>query len=301
MELRHLEYFVTVAEERSFSRAAKRLRMAQPPLSMQIKSLEEELGAKLFDRLSRGVALTPVGKIFFRDAQCVLKRAQIARDNLKMAASGIVGRLSIGIVPTIINEELAGFLQEFRLRNTHVELDIHEMHSAHQIAALLEDQLDLGFIRVPSHEPEIEDLFISEEPMILAVPSNHPLARLKRVDWKLLDGQPTVLLDLPYATSFNNQFIACCQEAGANLVVNQSSHSVHMNMWLVSAGFGIAPATHSMRHIIRPNLTFCDLPANAPRLQTIMAWRKSNTSPVLRNMVQMVREILQRMPPSNHS
>lgn len=298
MELRHLEYFVAVADEQSFSRAAKRLRMAQPPLSIQIKALETELGTKLFDRLSRGVSLTPVGKIFLRDAQCILKRAQMAKDNLKRANSGIVGRIAIGIVPTIINEQLATFLQEFRLRHPHVELDIHEMHSAHQITALLEDQLDLGFMRTPAHEPEIEDMFITEEPMILAVPSNNPLARLRRVDWKLLDGQPTVLLDLPYASSFNNQFISCCQEAGATPVINQSSHSVHMNMWLVSVGFGIAPATHSMRHIIRPNLTFCDLPANAPRLQTVTAWKKSNTSPVLRNMVKLIREILERTPPS---
>lgn len=294
MELRHLEYFIAVAEEKSFSQAARRLNMAQPPLSMQIKSLEEELGVRLFDRLSRGVALTAVGKTFLRDARCILKRTVDAKNNLKMAAAGIVGRLSIAIVPTIISEHLANFLREFRHHHPKVELDIHEMSSVDQVTALFEDQIDLGFMRTPGNEPELEHEFISEEKMILAVPSNHPLARLKRVDWKLLDGQPLVLLDLPNAVSFNHQFFTSCQEAGVTPVIAQYCHSIHMNMWLVSVGFGIAPATNSLRYITRPNLTFCDLPANAPRLRTAMAWKKSNAAPALQNMIQVVRQVMQQ-------
>lgn len=297
MELRHLEYFIAVAEEESFSQAARRLRMAQPPLSMQIKSLEEELGVQLFDRLSRGVALTAVGKIFLRDARCILKRTAAAKDNIKMAAAGVVGRLSLGIVPTIISEHLANFLSEFRHRHPNVELDIHEMSSGDQVHALLEDQIDIGFMRSPANEPELEHEFISEEKMILAVPSNHPLARLKRVDWKLLDGQPLVLLDLPNAISFNNQFLSCCQEAGVTPVIAQYCHSIHMNMWLVSVGFGIAPATNSLRRITRPNLSFCDLPANAPRLRTAMAWKKTNAAPALQNMIQIVRQVMSQTAP----
>jgi DNA-binding transcriptional LysR family regulator len=294
MELRHLEYFIAVAEEKSFSQGAKRLHMAQPPLSMQIKGLENELGAPLFNRLSRGVSLTEVGRLFLEEARCILNRAKTARQNIQLAVRGIIGSISIGVVPTIVDDQLAVFLQEFRSRHPKVSLDIHEIHSTDQISALLKDQLDIGFLRTPINEPELETLYVSEESMILAVPSNHPFARLKRIDWKLLDGQPLVILDTPHATAFNHQFLAICQEQGVSPVIVQYSHSIHMKMWLVSAGFGISPTSNGMRYIIRPNLSFCDLPATAPKLTTVMAWKRSNTSPVVRNLIQIVREVLAR-------
>jgi len=293
MELRHLEYFITVAEEKSFSQAAKKLHMAQPPLSMQIKSLETELGVQLFERMSRGVILTTVGKSFLKEARDVLGRVEKAKANLKMAAAGVSGSISVGVVSTIINEKLALFLRKFRALYPHVALDIHEMPTPAQTAALLEDQLDLGFIRPPVPHPDLDHRFVSEESMILAVPSDDPLAKLDRVEWKLLDGRTVVLLDLPFASSFNTQFLTCCHHAGATPIVEQLAHSVHMNMWLVSAGFGVAPATHSLRYVMRPNLSFCNLPANAPKLQTVIAWKRTNHSPILNNMITVIRDILQ--------
>lgn len=288
MELRHLEYFIAVAEEKSFSNAARRLHMAQPPLSMQIKSLEEELGAKLFTRLSRGVELTSIGKIFLQDARCVLKKSDDAKKNIRKAAEGTIGSLSIGVLPTLVNDQLAGFLREFRRRHPKVVLDLHELHTPDIVHELLEDQIDMGFARAPINEPELEQYFISDEPMVLAVPSNDPLARLKRVDWKLLDGYPLVLLDNPFAANFNHQFLSAYQEAGVSPMVAQYAHSMHMCMWLVSAGFGVAPAPHALRYIIRPNLSFCDLSPNPPILKTVLVWKKTKRSPALQNMLQII-------------
>lgn len=293
MELRHLEYFIAVAEEKSFSQAAKKLHMAQPPLSMQIKSLENELGVQLFERLSRGVILTTIGESFLKEATALIERAKKAKANLKMAAAGNVGAISVGLVPTLINEKLSAFLRKFRTLYPHIALDIHEMHTPKQIEAIQEDQLDLGFVRPPVPPQDLDHRFISEETMTLAVPSYDPLAKLDCVEWELLDGRTLVLLDLPSATNFNNQFLTCCHNAGATPIVGQLAHSVHMNMWLVSAGFGLAPATHSLSLISRPNLSFCNLPSNAPKLETVMVWKRTNRSPILQNMIHVIEDLIE--------
>src|SRR5580704_7283397 len=194
MELRHLRYFVAVAEELSFRRAAERLHLAQPPLSSQIKDLEIELGARLFDRSTRSVKLTSVGRVFLEEARAVIKASEQAAQTVRRAEQGLVGTLRIGILAPAATPRLAQVLRSFRQKYPFVQFSLFELTSVEQLQRLRSDQLDVGLLRPPIGFPELEFLFLEESPMVLAAPAGHRLTKLRSIAWRDFDKEALVLI-----------------------------------------------------------------------------------------------------------
>jgi DNA-binding transcriptional LysR family regulator len=283
MELRHLRYFVAVAEQLSFRGAAHFLHMAQPPLSAQIKGLEAELGVKLLDRTTRSVALTHAGRVFLEEARAVLAASAQAEQRARDAQHGLAGTLRVGIIAPLAGGWLAGILRRFRQRYPGVQLSLFDLTSIEQLRRLHEQELDVGLLRPPVTYPELDYKFIGESRQVLALPAGHPLARKKRLEWRDFHDQELVLIHPSAQHGYYDSFFAECAKAGAQPRPVQYANDIQTKMWLISAGFGIAPTSVSMGEVRRPGLVFRPLPPGLPPVQTVLAWRRGNTSPVLQH------------------
>jgi DNA-binding transcriptional LysR family regulator len=281
MELRHLRYFMAVAEELSFRRAAEKLNLAQPPLSAQIKSLEAELGVRLFERTTRSVALTNAGHVFFEEARAVLAASSQAERRAKEAAHGVVGTLRLGIIAPAANSWLAGVLRRFRTQFPSVELAMFDLSTPEQLRRLRADELDAGLVRPPIGFPELDFEFVEESAQVLALPAGHRLAAKRQLKWSDFDGEAMVMVQPNMQHGYYDAFLAACAKAGSKLRVVQYVNDIHIKMWLVSAGIGIAPTTATLAELRRPGLVFRPLPPGLPPVQTILAWPRHNNSPVL--------------------
>src|SRR5215472_11751712 len=175
MELRHLRYFVAVAEALSFRGAAEKLRMAQPPLSAQIKALEAELGVQLLERTTRSVTLTHAGRVFLEEARAVLAASTQAGQRAQQAHHGLAGTLRVGIIAPVAGGWLAGTLRRFRQRYPGVQLSLFDLTSTEQLRRLHDQELDAGLLRPPITYPELDYKFVGESRQVLALPAGHPL------------------------------------------------------------------------------------------------------------------------------
>jgi len=283
MELRHLRYFVAVAEHLSFRGAAATLHIAQPPLSAQIKSLEEELRVRLFERTTRSVRLTPSGRVFLEEARAVLAGAAQAEQRARDAQHGLAGHLRVGFVAPVANAWLAAILRRFRQRFPAVQLSLFDLTSTEQLRRLRATELDVGLLRPPVSFPELDYRFVGESHQVLALPAGHPLAAKRRLEWRDFDRQDMVLIHPDFQHGFYDAFLAACAKAGARPRPAQYANDIQTKMWLISAGFGIAPTTSTLSEVRRPGLVFRRLPPGLPPIQTVLAWRRGDESPVLRH------------------
>ncbi len=289
--MRHLRYFVAVAEELNFSRAAQRLRIAQPALSNQIKALETELGVQLLERTRRMVRLTEAGKTLLADARPLLADAQTAELHARGAQKGETGTIHIGYVLTTANARLAKIIKAFRQNYPGVEPDLAQLATGAQVVRLKNRQLDVGFVRPPVNAPELETEVIGEEKMVLAVSSSDPLARKKRLTWQDLNGKTVLSVHPSVANYYYESFFAACRQNKVKLSVGPYSQDIHSNLWLASTGYGVTPITESAREFASSSLAFRDLPADGPVIQTLIAWRRDNSSPILANFLRTVRSL----------
>ncbi|HUB68508.1 MAG TPA: LysR substrate-binding domain-containing protein [Candidatus Methylacidiphilales bacterium] len=291
MELRHLRYFVAVAEELNFRRAAMRLHISQPPLSTQIRDLEDEIGVHLFDRSRRAIALTAAGERFLIDARRILAEAHHAETTAKKVAAGIVGQLRLGFMLSTAHKLLGDAVQKFKQRYPAVEISLLDLTNSEQIQALNEDRLDIAFTRSRIIKPNLETEILVEEPMVIMVPSRDALAKKKRLAWKDLAGKTVVSLHPDQALGYYDNFFLKCKEAKISVVTGQYANDIHTEMWLVSIGMGLAPTSFTTTQIRRPNVSFCRLPSNLPKVQTVMSWKKSGLSPVKSNFIAIIRQL----------
>ena len=197
MELRHLRYFVAVAEELHFGRAARRLEMAQPPLSIQIQRLEKELGVKLLERTQRHVGLTAAGRVFLERARRVLEQAELAVHAAQRAGRGETGSLAVGFVGSATYGVLPEVLRLFRRRFPDVDLMLYEMGSTAQQRAVVEGRLHLGLIRTPRDNAGLDEALaqqvVQREPLVVALPKGHALTRLETLPLIQLAAEPFIL------------------------------------------------------------------------------------------------------------
>ncbi len=290
MELRHLRYFVAVAEEMSFTRAAQRLHIAQPPLSQQIRDLETELGVLLFNRTKRSIMLTQAGKEFLPEAREILDSVARLQQRAVLRARGDLGRLTIGIISSMAVTKFAGMLRSFQKNNPGIQISLTDHPSSWQLEALTAGKIDVGFLRPPTEPPPLIKIRrLQREPMKLAVPSDHPFAVRKEVDWKDLSAEPIILVE-PGITGpgYYDGFFRHCRSAGFEPLVQQYTMNVATQVWLVSAGLGIAPMVIAVDIDRLAGISLVGLPKNAPIYETAMAWRESDTSAALRRFVDFV-------------
>jgi DNA-binding transcriptional LysR family regulator len=283
MELRHLRYFAAVADGLNFRRAAERLRVAQPALSLQIRTLEEELGVRLFERTTRSVKLTHAGRVFLDEAHAVLAAAHRAEHRARKANEGVVGTLRLGVIAPAMNAWLARILREFQRRFPGVQLSLFDLTSPEQIDKLRAGELDAGLLRPPVGFPELEAQYVEESEQVLALPTGHRLAKKRRLEWRDFDGEALVQVQPSMQHGYYDAFLAACAKAGAKPRAAQYANDIETKLWLISAGFGIAPTTATLSEVKRPGLMFPPLPRGLPKVQTILVWRRNDDSPVLVN------------------
>lgn len=291
MELRHLRYFVTVAQELNFRRAARILHMAQPPLSMQIKVLEHELGTRLFDRSRREVTLTAAGNRLLTDARRVLAEAKQAETNVRKAAAGLVGELRLGFMLATAHDLLGRAVRKFKHTYPEIELNLVDLTNSAQVKALQEERIDIAFTRSRITRPELETEVLAEEPMVMMVPTSDPLSRKKRLAWRDLAGKSIITLHPNQALGFYDNFFARCHEARIPIVTGQYTQDIHTEMWLVSIGMGFSPTSSTTSRISRPNVTYCRLPSDLPKVQTVMSWKRTKLSPAAANFLTIIRQL----------
>lgn len=287
MELRHLRYFLTLADELHFGRAAARLHIQQPPLSRQIQLLEEELGFPLFERSRRRVELTPAGKALYSRAQQVFDALDVAIHDARSAAQGDTGRIVIGFPSSLAYSGLTELLRAFRTRFPAVELSLRELSPGEQIDALNAGGLDVGFVRSKPEEPGLVAELVRREPLMVALPDDHPLAKRRTLALSALRHEPFVMFPRVRGPAFFDQLMGLCAAAGFTPRIAQEAPQLDITS-MVAAGFGVSIMPASMRHFHRPGLVFRPI-TGAPQTELLIVWRHQNLSPALHKFVDLVR------------
>jgi DNA-binding transcriptional LysR family regulator len=298
MELRHLRYFLAVAEELHFGRAAARIHIAQPPLSQQIQQLEKEIGVKLFARTKRSVRLTEAGRVFRRDVYSVFELLEKGVLKAKAADRGETGRLSIGFIGSATYEVLPAVLRAFRDRYPEVELDLQEIESTEQNQALLDRRINISFARFPRPNPELVFEAICSERLIVALPIRHPLNSGSEVTLVELAREPFILFPhQPSAhASHTLQFFA---NAGCTPSIVQTVGAMHTALGLVAADIGVTIVPSSMRSMLREGIEFRELAPPAPLLEMVIGYRADDTSSLLDHFKSVVYEVSSGQHPND--
>jgi DNA-binding transcriptional LysR family regulator len=293
MELRHLHYFITVAEELHFSRAAERLHISQPPLSQQIQNLEDELGVKLFERTKRQVHLTEAGKVFLERCYLVLAQLEQAIAATQRIGRGEVGQLAIGFVVSAMYTVLPEILRGFREKFPAVELQLHELTTAQQIQALYDKQVDVGIVRSAISEPGLSVECFLPESLVLALPETHPLSAQTQVSLSTLADELFILFPAKMGPVFYEQIINICQQAGFRPKVSQEAVQMETIIGLVAAGMGIAIVPTSLQNFHRGGVIYRPLKEEIPDTGLYLTWRQHDSSPVVRAFLDLARRTTQ--------
>ncbi len=297
MELRHLRYYVAVAEELHFHRAAERLHISQPPLSQQIRALESELGVQLLERNRRSVALTAAGAVFLEEAREVLAAADRAAEAARSVGRGEEGRLALGFVGSAMHGTLPGVLRAHRRAFPRVQLVPTEMPTAGQLEALLAGRLDVGVIRPPVREPGLAFATIDTEPLVVALPEDHPLAARAEVALAALVGEPFVLLSRREAPGLYAALGEAMAQAGGAPEVVQEARELQTVVGFVAAGLGVSLVPASVGADAHRGVAYRPVAGATPTVELALAWRPEDPSPVLAAFVASARETARTGPP----
>lgn len=294
IELRQLRYFIAVAEEMHFGRAAVRLHMTQPPLSQAIQALEAALGTPLFSRTKRSVSLAPAGTALLPEARRILLQTEGLPDLARRAASGEAGRLSLAFVSTADYSVLPPFLREFRERYPQVQIDLREATTDVQVEELGHGRIDAGLIIPPlpdKMKAELDYVSVLTEPLVLAVPKGiKGLRGQNAIALKAVIDMPLIIFPRRIAPAFHDAIVACFHEAGLTPRIGQEAIQMQTIVGLVSAGMGIALVPQSVSNLKRPGVEYKLLAGKTPMVETGLAWRRDNTSPVLRAFLELLRK-----------
>jgi len=289
MELRHLRYFVAVAEALSFARAAERLHLSQPPLSRQIRALEDELGTPLFARTKRSVRLTPAGAALLPEARRLLRDADGLKAGARQLAAGEVGALALGFISVAAYNMLPELAPEFRRRHPGVKLALQEATSDVQLPALRQGELDVGLVLPPVAEPGLEYAPLLHEALMAALPTGTSRGR-GPVALASLRDEPFVLIPRQVGTSLYDAIVGACQRAGFSPRIEQEAIQMQTIVSLVAAGMGVALVPASLRHLRRTGVTYRPLVERSPRIEIGIAWRRADDAPAVRAFVALARD-----------
>lgn len=298
MEIRHLRYFVAVAEELHFGRAAQRLHIQQPPLSRQIQDFEAELGFPLFERSRRRVELTPAGTALLGRARQVFDALDVAIRDARSASEGESGRLVVGYPSSLAYSGLTELLRAFRTRFPSVEISLRELPPADQIDGLKAGSLDVGFVRTSLDDPTLAAELVRRESLMVVLPDDHRLAKQRTIPLKALAHEPFVMFPRARGPAFFDQLMALCGRAGFSPRIVQEAAQLDI-VSLIAAGFGISIMPSSMRNFRRPGLAFRSI-VGAPQVELLIVWRHQNLSPAAHNFVDLVRVLGVNRPRKSH-
>jgi DNA-binding transcriptional LysR family regulator len=294
IELRHLRYFVAVAEELHFGRAALRLHLAQPPLSQQIRKLEEILGYPLFLRTSRAVKLTSAGEVFLERAKRTLRNVQEDMEEARSVGRGEEGFLRVGFIGSAMLTPLPAMLGRYRRLYPKVNLQLHESYTSAVVQKLLKGELDAGFLRDSGQVSglEIEPLF--SEPFIAVVPKKHPLAKHKAISVKELRDEPFVFFSPSAGTLAYEKPVSICEEYGFRPHVVQEAPQWLTIMRLIGAGLGVTIAPACVKQVAAQNVACLSLRRATVESDIELAYRTSEDRPIVEAIAMVARESFPR-------
>lgn len=300
MEFRHLRCFMALAEELHFGRAAQRLSMSQPPLSVAIQQLEAAVGARLFDRDSKGVRLTPAGLAFRGHAAALLARAEDACALAREVQAGEVGRLRLGFVGSTLFNGLSAWLQRFQASHPRVEVVVVELNSQDQIDALLQEELDLGLVHTDQLPPALTAQALYSEPFLACLPEHHPLAALDVIPLARLSEQPFILFSRKGSPDYHARIVDICREHGGfhPRLQHEGRHWLSV-VSLVAQGLGVSIVPAAFRQAGVQGAVFRPLGEAIDASAVFAAWRADSDS-VLRQQFLAARTARCVEPPQVH-
>lgn len=291
IEFRHLRYFVAVVEHRSFRGAALRLHVSQPPLTRQVRQLEEALGVTLLLRKPHGVEPTDAGSVFFDEAKNLMSLLEQGANRAQLAGQGRLGRLDVGIFGSAVLDVIPRIIQNFRKLHPKVKIVLHNMDREAQIRALRERRLTVGFNRFFDTEPDLSWEVVSSEPMRVALPARHPLARKKVLALRDLQAQPLIHYPNTPGRGFNEMLMRLLHRKQVQVQIVQEVDDVVTAVSLVSSGLGLCMVLKSACNLRLPGVTYRPL-ARADRtdFELCAIHRSDDASPLLRAFLKVVRE-----------
>lgn len=293
MEIRHLVGFIATAEELHFGRAAARLHMAQPALSQQIRQLEKELGVELFHRNTRSVALSEAGHALLGPARQVIVAVDMAKRAAVLGASEIVGRVVIGFAGASSRNVLPLLARAVRAEQPGIELVLQgQTYAGTALAEIVAGQVDIGFCRLPVMNPAIATRIFNYEKLVAALPSDHPLAAQETLNMSDLAAEPFVTFPGNRGSSVRDALVHEALNAGFTPRIMQEAPDSYTILSLVAAGVGVTITVSSVQHIDTPGLVYRQLNGNIPDLAAVLAWRRDNSSPAVRAVLDIAERVM---------
>jgi DNA-binding transcriptional LysR family regulator len=289
MELRQLRYFVAVAEELQFARAAQRLNMAQPPLSQQIRKLETELGAELFDRTKRPIALTEAGRVLLHEARPAVQQAEYAFEATQLAARSHTGRLHLGTIGSATFQALPEILRRFRTVFPDVRVTVTELSSPQQLVALREGRISVGFLRPPVDDETLGAQTVVREPFLLALAATHRGTARESLTLADVRDEPFVMLNRSDAPGFFDRIVSMCRNAGFRPKIAQTANQFQTIVALVAAGLGVAIVPASMRRVRIDGVHYRPIADTAVDAEVAVVWRAADVSREVTKLVDVAR------------
>lgn len=298
MELRHLRYYVAVAEECHFGRAALRLHIAQPPLSQQIKQLEEDLGVTLLNRSTRKVELTDAGERYLERAREILAAVAAAGEEASRIAIGEIGRVSIGFTGSATYHLLPAVARHLSAELPDIDLDLHgEMLTPQQAAALHSGTIDLGFLRPPVNDRQLRYEVVGTEEMVAVLPHAHPLAEREAIEVADLAKESFITYSGFSRSVVFEVVLDACQRAGFTPTIRHEVGETATLVSFVAAGQGVALVPKSVQHMQITGAVYVPLKGEVPTVELAMAMRAESPSPHLQRVLNSLRAALPDIDP----
>lgn len=281
MDLRHLNYFLVLAEELHFGRAAERLHISQPPLSRMIQLIENELGVLLFERTKRSVILTPAGQDFLQDAKQMILQMQTVKKRLAIYGQGETGTLRIGYVGAVMHSTLPSLLTGFAKSLPHINLQFEELPNHKLVHELNNGTLDAAFVRTWLHAEKLEEKLILAEKFVVVLPTAHILSTKNKISVKELANEQFITFTRECGPTIFDSFLALCSNAGFTPQISHHASQLNSVLRLVESGFGISLLPEHVENGYALQLKFIPLENAEKTIPLIMLNRKENPNPAL--------------------
>lgn len=291
MELRHLRYFITVAEELNFSKAALKLYTAQPSLSQQIKDLEEDVGVKLLNRTKRKVELTEEGAVFLEQARLTLAQADKAVAMARQVSQAKQQMLRIGFVPVAEMKIFPYILPNLRVQNPDLKIELLSLNNNEQMRLLKKGDLDLTFTRHNFNSDEIESQFVIREPLIFLLPKDHPLAKYERIPVKALNGIDFIIPSAEQSLTLNQAILDFAKANGIELNIVQKADNILFNINSIGIGLGCTILPGYIAPLTMDNTVIRPLDVELPYLDLYVSYHKNNKSYVVSKFLELLTRV----------
>jgi len=289
MEFRHLRYFLVLAEELHFGRAARRLSISQPPLSINIQQLEASVGARLFTRNSKAVHLTEAGRALVPRARALLEQARQAARHARDVADGLAGSLQVGFVGTMLYCGLPALLGRFQLQHPRLRLTLRELSSSEQLIELTREGLDLGFVHTTRVPPGLSKILVVSQPLVACLPAGHALAGRHSLPLSDLRGEPFACISPGVSADYHARIVALCTDAGFTPEVRYELRHWLSVVSMVSQGLGVALVPQALRESALPGTAFVPLDVETSPYDTYCLWKTDREHQALAAFLDAVR------------